>query len=135
VALPDSGRAPELPGFRLAHFEPEAQWKLPADLTHPAVIPVYALDLRKSSCGINLVSGERYVVFATADSAGRLSTDWCAGTRLYAQATTLVGALGPGHPIGEPDRRFVAGAFGAVAAVLIGALIIARRRPPAWSGR
>ena len=136
TAFPDSGRKGELGAdWRLAHFAPDAQWKLPAALGHPEVIPVYVLDLKTSSCGLSLTRGEQYLVFATADTAGRLKTDWCEGTRLYAQSGPSVAALGPGHPIGEADRQFVMIAFGGVAAMLLVGLIVARRRPKPWGGR
>jgi hypothetical protein len=136
TAVPPDGAKGEMgAGWRLAHFAPDAQWKLPAALGHPDVIPVYVLDLKTSDCGLALTMGQQYLVFAMADSAGRLMTGWCEGTRLYAQSAASVAALGPGHPIGEADRRFVMIAFGGVAAMLLVGLIVARRRPKPWGGR
>jgi len=55
-------------------------------------------------CGIHFAVGQRYLVFATADSTGVLVTRWCSHTELLASASRYLQALGEARvPFAAPD--------------------------------
>jgi hypothetical protein len=55
-------------------------------------------------CEIHFVVGERYLVFATADSNGVLFTRWCSHTELLASASRYLPALGEARlPLAPQD--------------------------------
>jgi hypothetical protein len=92
-----------------------------------------------ASCGVEFVEGEKYLVYGFSQD-GRLSTNLCSRTTTFANANNDLAALGAGTPApveastpqtevstGLPWLPFALGGAG-LAVVIIGAVVIARRR-------
>jgi hypothetical protein len=84
---------------RRAIFALQAVWKGP---TAGAVTVLTGMGWGES--GIQFAVGERYLVFATADSNGVFFTKWCSHTELLASASRYLPALGEARvPFAPPD--------------------------------
>ena len=84
---------------RRAIFAPQAVWKGP---TSGSVTILTGMGW--GDCGIHFTVGERYLVFASADSNGVLFTRACSHTELVASASRYLPALGEARvPFAPPD--------------------------------